>query len=61
MQSTTLTTFLQDSKNSNMNIQSVVCGQLNNILFDSSMVINGRRLSFMGIEKSNGMMVVISN
>ena len=61
MQSTALTTFLQDSKNSNLNIQSAVCGQLNNILFDSSLVINGRRPSFMGIEKSNGTMVVISN
>ena len=36
-------------------------GQLNNIPFDSSLVINGRRPSVMGIEKSNGMMVVISN
>ena len=61
MQSTALTTFLQDSKNSNLNIQTAVCGQLNNILFDSSLVINGRRPSFMGIEKSNGTMVVISN
>ena len=61
MQSTALTTFLQDSKNANLNIQSAVCGQLNNIPFDSSLVINGRRPSFMGIEKSNGMMVVISN
>ena len=61
MQSTALTTFLQDSKTSNLNIQTAVCGQLNNILFDSSLVINGRRPSFMGIEKSNGTMVVISN
>ena len=61
MQSTALTTFLQDSKNANLNIQSAVCGQLNNIPFDSSLVINGRRPSVMGIEKSNGMMVVISN
>ena len=61
MQSTALTTFLQDSKNANLNILSAVCGQLNNIPFDSSLVINGRRPSVMGIEKSNGMMVVISN